>query len=176
MLLRCSQVLKYGQWMRVPAGRRILGGCEGRDRLCLLVEGVACLHTSYRGWDDVGKPLFSGAIFDKALLNVFGVYVGFEKGEDKLLRAVAHTDCLLYSWAVEELNVMATQLGPAVASFWRNFALCQLGMEFDLRAHIGAEPLCATGEPEPPEFLAGDSRAGGRVAGGDREAGGLELG
>ncbi|GAB4817869.1 hypothetical protein N2152v2_004915 [Parachlorella kessleri] len=153
--LEFKQVLKYGSWVRVPAGKRILGARDSRLRIFLLVEGHATFYTCYGGYTDPGRPMYSGALFDKGLLNVLGVFVGLEKGEDKLFRAVAETDCLLYSWTVEELSAMATQHGPAVAAFWRNFALSQLGMELELRSHKGAEPLCATGETEAFAFLHG---------------------
>lgn len=58
---------------------------------------------------------------------VFGVFIGFEKNEHRQFHAVAETDCLLYSWDVEELSAMATQCAPVVGAFWRNFVLCQVG-------------------------------------------------
>lgn len=41
-------------------------------RLCLLVEGLASFKTVFHGRGDVKKQLHSGAVFDLALLNIFG--------------------------------------------------------------------------------------------------------
>lgn len=43
------QVLKRGKWMRVRAGKRILSDEESQVRVCLLVEGLAGLETTYYG-------------------------------------------------------------------------------------------------------------------------------
>jgi hypothetical protein len=48
-----------------------------------------------------------------ALLNVFGVFIGLEKDDSRTFAALAQTDCLLYTWSLDELNTMATQLAPA---------------------------------------------------------------
>ncbi len=68
----CTQVCRYGRWIRVPAGQRILNEWESRSRVCLLVEGLAGLHTNYHGVEDVGRLLYSGDMFDFGLLNIFG--------------------------------------------------------------------------------------------------------
>lgn len=67
-------------------------------------------------------------MFDFGLLNVFGVFIGFEKNEFKSLRAVALSDCLLFSWSLAELECMAIKCAPVVAAFWRNLILCQVGI------------------------------------------------
>ncbi|GAB4815350.1 hypothetical protein N2152v2_002396, partial [Parachlorella kessleri] len=153
--LEMKQVLKHGRWLRVPAGQRILCKGDSRSMLCLLVEGVAGLRTDYGGIEEC-RLMFSGDMWDLALCSIFGVYVGFEKDKDRaLLGAVAHSDCLLYTWGAAELQMMATALSPAVAAFWRNFILCQLGLSFDWRIHAGAEPMSGTAEPERPEYLKG---------------------
>jgi CRP-like cAMP-binding protein len=47
------------------------------------------------------------------LLSVFGVFNGMVKSDEHMFTAVAVTDCLLYSWSIDELALMATQLAPA---------------------------------------------------------------
>lgn len=71
---RAPQVLRYGGWRRVSAGQRIVGPGESRVQLCLLVEGLAELRAGIFGEDAQGawRPLHSGALFDKRILNVFG--------------------------------------------------------------------------------------------------------
>lgn len=153
--LEMLQVLKYGRWVRVEAGQPILGPKDSKVRLCLLVEGLASFKTVFHGRGDVKKQLHSGAVFDLALLNIFGVYIGLERGQHKSFHATADTDCLLYTWGAEELSIMATKLSPAVAAFWRNFTLCTVGMTLDYQGHQGTNMVCATGEDESPLVLQG---------------------
>lgn len=71
-------------------------------------------------------PLPSGNTFDIGLLNLLGVYIGFEKGQGDAATVTAASRCLVYTWGVDELNHLTTRCAPAVPAFWRNFALCQV--------------------------------------------------
>lgn len=46
-------------------------------------------------------------------LNSFGIYMGFQKGDAHTFSATAETDCLLYTWTIDELATIATELAPA---------------------------------------------------------------
>ncbi|PSC68882.1 expressed protein isoform A [Micractinium conductrix] len=65
-------------------------------RFCVLVEGLASLQHVYDGEQEPTRLQYSGCCFDQNLLNVFGVYVHFEKSEAHLLNVEALSDCLLY--------------------------------------------------------------------------------
>lgn len=46
--------------------------------------------------------------------------------------------CQVYTWEIEDLDYLATRCSPAMAGFWRSFALCQAR-----RARLAAEGLGA---------------------------------
>lgn len=50
------------------------------------------------------------------MFSIFGIYTSFEKAPEHVLSAVAVTDCLLYSWSLDELSTMATHMAPAGAT------------------------------------------------------------
>ncbi|PSC68883.1 expressed protein isoform D [Micractinium conductrix] len=94
--LEFKQVLKHGRWLRVAAGQAIIWGRDMHLRFCVLVEGLASLQHVYDGEQEPTRLQYSGCCFDQNLLNVFGVYVHFEKSEAHLLNVEALSDCLLY--------------------------------------------------------------------------------
>lgn len=63
--------------------------------------------------------------------------------------------CCARSWSIDELQAMATQLAPAVASYWRFFSLCQLGLYFSHRTDPVQALVCATGELESADVWQG---------------------
>jgi hypothetical protein len=109
----------------------------------VLVQGTATIRCVYRGVPEEPRTQYSGCCFDMGertlrllsfdmgqasrlqlppcsaalvagTLNVFGIFIGFEKFNDlHTFSAVADTDCLLYCWTIEELAAMATELAPA---------------------------------------------------------------
>ncbi|KAL4430842.1 hypothetical protein ABPG75_006098 [Micractinium tetrahymenae] len=150
--LEFKQVLKYGRWQRVAAGQPIIRGSQAHLRFFVLVEGLASLRLMYKGVPEEPRLQCSGSCFDLNLLNVFGIYIHFEKSEAHLLSVDALTDCLLYSWSAEEMSIMATRMAPAVGAYWRNFSLCTMGLHF---GQTSRPLLCATGEPESEDVLQG---------------------
>lgn len=44
---------------------------------------------------------------------MFGVFNGMMKSEEHMFAVHAESDCLLYSWTIDELALMATTLAPA---------------------------------------------------------------
>lgn len=54
-----------------------------------------------------------------------GVYIALEKRALASCTVTATTPLLVATWELEGLNALASRCGPAVAAFWRNFALCQ---------------------------------------------------
>jgi hypothetical protein len=45
-------------------------------------------------------------------------------------KVVATTDCLLYKWNIEAVEMMADRRCPALAAAWRNLALYSVGAAF----------------------------------------------
>lgn len=114
--LEFKQVLKYGSWLRVQAGKPIMAAHEAHLRFYVLVEGLASLQHAYHGVQEPPRLQYSGCCFDQNLLNLFGIYIHFEKNEAHLLSVEATTDCLLYCWSAEDLTAMATRTAPAGGS------------------------------------------------------------
>jgi hypothetical protein len=56
-------------------------------------------------------------VFDIGLLNVFGVYIGFERAPGETFAAAAETDCLLFEWRLEDLVTLGVARAPALAAF-----------------------------------------------------------
>jgi hypothetical protein len=160
--LEFKQVLKRGRWLRVPAGRLLLTPVDASRSLCLLVEGVASFTNAFPDPEtgehvvEEKNTFVSGHFFDKRLLNVFGLYVGFEHGDSrKRFSAVAETECLVFTWDIAQLNVMATACGPAVAAGWRNCIATLLGLEFGSRVQSQAPRYCASGNIEDQDLVTG---------------------
>lgn len=158
--LEMKQVLKYGHWRRVKAGEVILDPLAACSHLCLLVEGVANFTVTVAnpkfGAPVLAHRLVSGCFFDMRLMNVLGLYIGFEGfGAQKWFAAVAKTDCLLYEWTMDELNTMATQCSPAVSHAWRNLLATQIGITLAWREIPDLPPASGTGESESPAILLG---------------------
>ncbi|GAB4819341.1 hypothetical protein N2152v2_006387 [Parachlorella kessleri] len=160
------QTWKRCKLVRYKKGATVLSKRESERRLILMVEGLATYKVELaEGAPTVGNhapastgTLYSGSAFDKALLNVLGVFLGFEKDVRNSCVVVAETDCLVASWDLVDLNYLATGAGPAVSAFWRNWALCQVGMEFPLPER-GNTLYNARNLPEPPGVLQGTARS-----------------
>lgn len=158
--LEMKQVLKFGRWRRVKAGEVILDPVGACSNLCLMVEGVGKFAAA-NGEPESGVPavtekLVSGCFFDMRLLNVMGLYIGFEGyGPEKWFAAVAKTDCLIYEWSIEDLNIMATQCSPAVGQAWRNLLATQIGLTLAWREVPNRPPGSSLGEPESNAILFG---------------------
>ncbi|PSC73483.1 splicing arginine serine-rich 19 [Micractinium conductrix] len=97
--------------------------------------------------------------FDIGLLNVLGVFIAFEKSPHNHTTVTAHTDCLVVFWGLEDLNTLATRASPALSAYWRNFALCQLGLEWNMRQNPLQPLVNARGKPEPAGMLDGSARS-----------------
>ena len=158
--LEMKQVLKFGHWQRVKAGDLILDPIGACSTLCLMVEGTGKFAASSGVPDTVEhavtEKLVSGSFFDMRLLNIMGLFIGFEGyGADKRFAAVAQTDCLVYQWTIDELNTMATQCAPAVGQAWRNLLATQIGLTFAWREMPHRPPGSSLGEPESRAVLFG---------------------
>ena len=205
-----KQVLKLGRWRRVAKGDVILNPIQSCSRLCLMVEGLAeftTTSTTDPALNTISSQLFSGSFFDMRLLNVFGLFIGFEgvpggvlsspnassskrppppppitttasggettnvnitnssnnnsreeksrEKDHKWFAAIAQTNCIIYEWSIEELNTMATGMGPAVSKYWRNLLATQIGLALAWREVPHLPPTCGTGESESPAILFG---------------------
>lgn len=158
--LEMKQVLKFGRWRRVKAGEVILDPIAACSSLCLMIEGVG-KFASTNGEPETGiaaitEKLVSGCFFDMRLLNVMGLYIGFEGyGPEKWFAAVAKTDCLIYEWSIEDLNTMATHCSPAVGQSWRNLLATQIGLTLAWREMPNRPPGSSLGESESTAILFG---------------------
>jgi hypothetical protein len=131
--LEGQQVIALGQFRRVKGGETIMTPSEAVSTLYLLIEGRAVFSCGTESQVRQGL-LLSGHVFDIWLLSLFGIYLGFEKPPGLSgFAAVAETDCLLFYWELDVLNKMAVEMSPAVSGAWRNFALCQLGLDMSWR-------------------------------------------
>ena len=151
------EVWKRGKWTRIAAGNAVLEGNRSVDTLMLLVEGKARFTRKTGGILHKSAPLFSGMAFDINLFNVFGIYVAFEK-EDTVFEVVAETDCLVFQWDINKLDEIACKTGPATSSYFRNFILCQMALEWEYRIDgiaEGCPPRSCRGFHESPELLEG---------------------
>ncbi|KAL6781328.1 hypothetical protein ACKKBG_A10695 [Auxenochlorella protothecoides x Auxenochlorella symbiontica] len=154
--LEMSECLRYGRWARYAAGDVIVTPGASHLRLHLVVEGLVELEVDHgAGKERVLNTLHSGTIFDFGVANVFGVYIGFECAQDVGFTARAKTDCLLYEWSIDDLEVFASRLSPSVPAFWRSFVLCEVGLEYAGRVHPARGTRSANGEWEGPEYEAG---------------------
>lgn len=160
--LEFKQVIKAGNWHWYQEGDVILDPLTSCTKVCLLVEGLAQFKVMGIGQDQEGSDLempsllFSGCFFDMRILNVFGLYIGFEgSGIDKWFSVRAKTKCLVYSWSLEELNALATKSSPAVSHYWRNLIATQVGLALTWREAPYTLPVDGTGQKENPELLAG---------------------
>lgn len=160
--LEFREVIKLGNWCRYQEGDVILDPLTSCARVCLLVEGLADFKVMGLAEDQeaarstMPSLLFSGCFFDMRVLNVFGLYIGFEgSGADKWFSVRAKTKCLVYSWSLEELNCLATRSSPAVSHYWRNLIATQVGLALTWREAPHTLPVDGTGQKESPELLAG---------------------
>eukprot|EP00887_Chlorella_sp_A99_P004598 scaffold4.g4598.t1 len=162
--LEFLESMKNMRLERFKAGSRILCEHTFRRRLVLLVEGLARYQDrqghKVPSYAHTCELLYSGSVFDIALLGVLGVPLGFEKTRDRTFVVTADTNCLVAFWDISELDRIATQTSPVVAAHWRNFALCHLGLEWSFRLEPKLPPLNARGFRDPEGVLKGKRCAG----------------
>jgi hypothetical protein len=165
--LEMKQALRFGRWRRINAGEVILDPLAACCRLCLMIEGTGDFTSASKssiesglvssdGTPTISSKLFSGFFFDMRLLNSFGLYIGMEGlGHEKWFAAVATSNCLVYEWTIEELNMMATECSPALSHAWRNLIATQLGITFAWRETQSLPPIAGSGEAESPAIFFG---------------------
>jgi len=153
--LEAKAIISRGSFRRVPANEMILNPVEATPRLVLLIEGKA--RFTRRSKDTIegtSAPFLSGMMSDKSLLNIIGVYTGFEK-DDVTFEIKAESECLVIEWTLEMLDEIASACGPSVAAYFRNFVLCQFSIEMEFRAYGIESAKCSTGNLEDPSWLQG---------------------
>ncbi|PSC72441.1 Transcriptional Crp Fnr family [Micractinium conductrix] len=154
--LEFKETIKRASCETFRAGDVIMQPADTHTRLMLLVEGLATFKVRDPSGNATGDvPLVSGGCFDIGLLNVLGVYIAFEKHEHERITVTAVTDCEVVFWELEQLSVMATLCSPALSSFWRNFTLCQVGLEWYGRQYRDRPLVNARGLPEPAGVVHG---------------------
>lgn len=154
--LEVKEVLRRGKFRKVKAGEIILDKLQAIETFVLLVEGKA--HCNRKDEDGLIRSLnfYSGMGFDVGLLNVFGVYIGFEKKGS--FEVVADIDCTVFEWSIYSLNDLACKCGPAVSNYFRNFILFTVSSEWEFRTQSEPRNIPARtsrGTREPMEYLEG---------------------
>ena len=118
--LEFKEVLKRGRFQSFRAGEAIMRQDQPLQKLCLLIEGAVEIRATYSSSEPFTRRLVSGAFFDLAVANVFGIKVGLFT---KQFEATALTDCRVLCWTFEAVDEMATRAAPSVGAFWRNMLL-----------------------------------------------------
>lgn len=155
--LEVRQVLKNGRWKRYTAGQTILTKVDSIYKAILLVEGKASYNRLKKDTRIGGGSMYSGMFFDIGLLNVCGVYIGFEK-DGTAFESIAETDCLVFEFTIDNLNDLACNCGPSVSGYFRNFILSEVAWSWEFRMHsedISETPRTSRGFREPPEYFEG---------------------
>jgi hypothetical protein len=131
--MEAQEVIRRGEFKKYHAGEVILNAVEATEKVVLLIEGKARFQRKTPGGSLESSNIFlSGMIWDIRLLSIFGVYLGFDKG-DVSFEVDALTDCLVFEWTLENLDEISVQCGPSVSSCFRNFLLCQVSLELESR-------------------------------------------
>lgn len=154
--LEVRELLKKGTWKRFKAGETILNKVESICQAVLLVEGKAVYNRTKQG-ETISGHMYSGSFFDIGLLNVCGVYIGFEK-DGTAFDAIAETDCLVFELTLASLNDLACNCGPSVSGYFRNFILSEVAWSWEFRTHsegICEPPRTSRGFREPMEYFEG---------------------
>eukprot|EP00890_Picochlorum_soloecismus_P004625 jgi/Picsp_1/5163/NSC_02526-R1_hypothetical protein CHLNCDRAFT_136738 [Chlorella variabilis] len=154
--MEASIVISRGSFRHISKGACILDAISSCNKLSLLIDGKAhYVRTTSMG--EVRKNnLYSGMAFDIRLLNIFGVYLGFEASAS--FEAFADTDCLVLDFDTNDLEDLACNCGPSVSSYFRNFIMSIMATEWEFRTHEEAQGIPAKtsrGTPEPQEFFEG---------------------
>lgn len=154
--MEASIVISRGSFRHVSKGACILDAISSCNKLSLLIDGRAhYVRTSSMG--EVRKnKMYSGMAFDIRLLNIFGVYLGFEAPAS--FEAFADTDCLVLEWTTNALDDLASKCGPSVSSYFRNFIMSIMATEWEFRTHgepQGTPAKTSRGTVEPQEFFEG---------------------
>jgi len=155
--LEVNEVLKKGTWRRYTAGEVILNKVDSIYKAILLVEGKAYYHRIKNGERIGGGKMYSGMFFDIGLLNVCGVYIGFEKN-GTAFESIAETDCLVFEFTIDALNDLACNCGPSVSGYFRNFILSEVAWSWEFRMHsesISETPRTSRGFREPDDYFEG---------------------
>lgn len=135
-LLEFIQVRELGEWRRYKPGEVLTTHGQSLTRAFLVVEGVVEASLTKIGSTEPFKKLvyLSGHVFNLYIFNIFGVRIGFM---DDTMHTVAQTDCLVFSWSLESLDVLANKRPPAVAIALRNFLLYEVCRNFnELEGHL----------------------------------------
>lgn len=134
-LLEFIQVRELGEWRRYKRGEVLTTHDQSLSRAFLVVEGVVEASLTKLGDTKPFKKLLflSGHVFNLYVFNIFGVRIGFMDGT---MYTVAQTDCLVFTWSLNSLDVLANMRPPAVAIALRNFLLYEVCRSFnELEGH-----------------------------------------
>ena len=154
--MEASIVISRGLFKKVQKGGCILDAVSSCNRLALLIDGKAhYIRTTSMG--EISKNnMYSGMVFDIRLLNIFGVYLGFEAPAS--FEAFADCDCLIMEFTAKDLEDLACKCGPSVSSYFRNFIMSIMATEWEFRTHgepRGIPAKTSRGTIEPREFFQG---------------------
>ena len=157
--LEFQEVVRRGKFQDFRAGETIISAEEPLQRFCLLVEGVVEIQVTYHASPSPARRLYSGAFFDLAVGNVFGVKVGFAHTK---FEARASTDCRLLVWSFEAVDQMAVACAPSVGAYWRNMLLYSVAASLNQLDDPDGCPTAlvnSAGEREPEGWAEGRARS-----------------
>ena len=163
--LEFREVVRRGEFHTVAAGETICRSDQLFQRFCLLIDGVAEMTATYPIPSDSSAPavqrhhlLRSGAFFDLALANVFGIRIGLFALS---YEATAKTDCRLLIWSFEAMDEMASSCSPSVAAYWRNMLLHTVSAALNYVEDAGGyqSGISSSGEKEPDGWAEGRARS-----------------
>ena len=157
--LEFREVVRRGTFRSFRKGEKIYRADQPLQYLCLLIEGVVEIRATYNNDEPFTRRLVSGAFFDLAVANVFGIKIGLFA---RRFEAEALTDCRVLCWSFEMVDEMANRVAPSVGAFWRNMllftvaaALNHLVVHNDMETHA----VTSAGEPEAPGWYEGTARS-----------------
>ena len=157
--LEFQEVVRRGTFRSYRAGETICRAEQPLQQLHLLIEGAVEIRATYSHEAPFTRRLASGALFDLAVANVFGIKIGLFA---KRFEAHALTDCRVLCWSFEMVDEMANHAAPSVGAFWRNMLLFTVSAalnHLDVLGDNETHAVTSAGEPEPPGWYEGKVRS-----------------
>ena len=158
--LEFREVLRRGTFRSFRKGEIIMRADQPLQHLFLLIEGAVEIRATYNSDEDpFTRRLASGAFFDLAVANVFGIKIGLFA---RRFEAEALTDCRVLCWSFEMVDEMANRVAPSVGAFWRNMLLYTVSAALnhvDVHHCVETHAVTSAGEPEPAGWYEGKVRS-----------------
>ncbi|KAF8062726.1 hypothetical protein HT031_004056 [Scenedesmus sp. PABB004] len=127
-------VLKLGEWRHFKAGDVVERRDKDEPYFYIIFKGVLALDSAEN--PDPRGPLniASGQAANLYLLNLLGIYIGFEQDPDTLSLLKAKTDVSVFCWSMDAmLKISCGSASTALPGYFRSMALYLIAAEFCLR-------------------------------------------